>query len=143
VTQEISQSTYSLRLDAAAPRARGASRGRPKSADSNHSLHRRQPLFDKFSSPISWFPAVVPRPDTPTNTFNRDNKLRKAEWPGNKSIELDATALLNRENLVSCPKARNPKFEIRNNIECSKSEFSKQQRPQGTKNCFEFGSFGF
>jgi len=39
---------------------------------------------------------VVSRPDTPTNTFNRDNKLRKAEWPGNESIELKYDPLGNR-----------------------------------------------
>ncbi len=69
-----------------------------KPADSNHSLHRRQPLFDKFSSPISPFAAVVPDPTGLAYTFNWDNKLRKAIWNENPedSIELKYDPLGNR-----------------------------------------------
>ena len=37
-----------------------------------------------------------PGPTTLTYTFNWDNKLRKAEWPGNNSIELKYDPLGNR-----------------------------------------------
>ena len=39
-----------------------------------------------------WYPG----PTTLTYTFNWDNKLRKAEWPGDNSIELKYDPLGNR-----------------------------------------------
>jgi len=48
--------------------------------------HRRLPGFRQ------WYPG----PTRLTYTFNWDNKLRKAEWPGNNSIQLKYDPLGNR-----------------------------------------------
>ena len=66
-----------------------------------------------------------------------DDQLREI-LKGSDFEDYNTTTPLNSENLVYYPEIRSTKSEIRNNIECSKAEFSEQKRLRKLKTCFEF-----
>jgi hypothetical protein len=56
----------------------------------------------------------------------KNNQFQKPS--NNLWVNHNTTTPLNSENLIYYPEIRSTKSEIRNNIKCSKSKFSKQKR---------------